>query len=205
MKKVILSIALAAISCASFAQNFGVKAGANFSSVADNDNVKPILGCYIGGVADLSLPVANLGLRIEPAYSMQGFNYEDVTLLNVTTKSHDHFDYINVPVMLEYKLLGGDLALMAGPQVGFCLGIENETTIGDNDPAKTTLDKDDYNALDFGVTFGATYMVTGNVGVDLRYNLGLSQIIPDKEITSGVVTEGCWNNRVLSVGVCYMF
>lgn len=200
MKKIIITLALAAMSCAAFAQNFGVKVGANLSNINGiSDDTKSLLGCYIGGVAEIGLPVANLGLRLEPAYSMQGYK-ADVTLLGVTTKTNVYADYINLPILAEYKLLGGDLALMVGPQVGMNLGMSSKTTIGDNDPTNYTYDSDKYNTVDFGVTFGATYMVTGNVGIDLRYNLGLSNIFPETSIT-----DPFGNNRVLSIGACYMF
>ena len=199
MKRIVLTIALVAMSCAAFAQNFGVKVGGNLSTWNGVDNSKSILGCYIGGVVDLGLPVANLGLRIEPAYSMQGCGTE-VTAAKITTKTRTVSDCINVPVMLEYKLLGGDLALMAGPQAGFCLGMSGKTTIGDADPKDFDIDKDAYKALDFGVVLGATYMLTGNVGIDLRYNLGLSDITPEDAIF-----DTNYKNRVLSLGVSFMF
>ena len=105
-------------------------------------------------------------------------------------------DYINVPVLIEYKLLGGNLALMAGPQLGYCLGKTVKNVTGDT-TTSTKADKDNYNAFDAGVTIGATYMVIPNVGIDLRYNLGLTN--------TGTDSDNVMNNRVLSIGACYMF
>ena len=197
MKKIVLTLALAAMTTLGFAQSFGVKVGANINDLTgyDTDHKTADLGMYVGAVVDLGLPVANLGLRLEPAFSMQGASRTGELLgKKWTTKAA--YDYINVPVLVEYKLLGGNLALMAGPQLGFCIGGHTNTTSGDT-KSSTKLDSDDYSSFDAGITLGATYMIIPNVGIDLRYTLGLTNV--------GTDSDNVMNNRVLSIGACYMF
>ncbi len=198
MKKILVTLALAAMTTMGFAQSFGVKVGANINDLSsfDTDHKTADLGMYVGAVIDLGLPVANLGLRLEPAFSMQGASRKaDVPLVGMTTWKYS-YDYINVPILVEYKLLGGNLALMAGPQLGYCIGGETKTSTSDN-VNKAKHDPDNYTAFDAGVTIGATYMVTPNVGIDLRYNLGFTNV--------GTDADNVMSNRVLSIGACYMF
>ena len=197
MKKILVTLALVAMTTMGFAQSFGVKVGANINDITgyDTDHKTADLGMYVGAVIDLGLPVANLGLRLEPAFSMQGASRKG-EVLGTKWNTKVSSDYINVPVLIEYKLLGGNLALMAGPQLGYCLGKTVKNVTGDT-TTSTKADKDKYNAFDAGVTIGATYMVIPNVGIDLRYNLGLTNV--------GTDADNVMNNRVLSIGACYMF
>ena len=198
MKKILVTLALVAMTTCAFAQNFGVRMGANLNNLSslDTDHTVLDLGMYVGAVIDLGLPVANLGLRFEPGYSMQGASRKaDVPIAGMTTWKYS-YDYINVPVLVEYKLLGGNLALMAGPQLGYCFGGETKTSTSDN-VNKAKHDADDYTAFDAGLTLGATYMVIPNVGIDLRYNLGFTNV--------GTDADNVHSNRVFSIGACYMF
>ncbi len=197
MKKILVTLALVAMTTCAFAQNFGVRMGANLNNLSslDTDHTVLDLGMYVGAVIDLGLPVANLGLRFEPGYSMQGSSRKGDVLGTVVTSKRS-YDYINVPILVEYKLLGGNLALMVGPQLGYCFGGETKTSTSDN-VNKAKYDSDDYTAFDAGLTVGATYMVTPMVGIDLRYNLGFTNV--------GTDADNVHSNRVFSIGACYMF
>lgn len=199
MKKILVTLALVAMTTGAFAQSFGVRFGANLNDIAgigDTDHSAINLGAYAGAVVDLALPVANFGLRIEPAFSLQGASRKGE--LVVGTKFEDTYNssYVNVPFYAEYKLLGGNLSLMAGPQLGFCVGMEHKNVLGSTS-ATTKYDSDDINTFDFGVGFGISYMITSDVAIDLRYNLGLGNISKADDTT--------WQNRVISIGAAYLF
>ena len=198
MKKILVTLALVAMTTAAFAQNFGVRAGANLNDIQgyDADHTVLDLGAYVGAVVDLALPVANLGLRLEPGFSMQGASRKGETL-GAQWNTKYAANYVNIPVLVEYKLLGGDLALMAGPQLGFCVGMSSKTNSGSTTVETKYNSTDDYNAFDAGVAFGASYMVVPNVAVDFRYYLGLSNM--------SKASNTNWNNRVAQIGVAYMF
>ena len=198
MKKILVTLALVAMTTGAFAQNFGVRAGANLGNLNgwDADHFALNLGAYVGAVVDLGLPVANLGVHFEPSFSMQGATRKGENALGKWTENIAS-DYVNVPILIEYKLLGGDLALMAGPQLGVCVGMNGSSKSGSTSINTQYNSTDDYNAFDAGVTLGASYMVTPNVGVDLRWNLGLTNV--------SKASNTNWNNRVISIGASYMF
>ena len=95
---------------------FGVKAGLdyqsnNFKSDLANIDIKSNSGWFAGVQGDLSW--GNIGVRPEVIYSHNAFNVDGV-ILNGKLK----LDKIDVPVLLQYKLLG-IVALQAGPT--FCV------------------------------------------------------------------------------------
>ena len=198
MKKIFLSLILVAASSVCFAQNFGVKAGGNINEIAgcaSSDNKAINIGAYVGGVIEVGLPVANLGVRFEPMFTMQGAT-RNREVLKVKWTDKYQFDYLALPILIDYKFLGGSLVLMAGPQVGYAVNAK-QVSKGESNENTINYSKDDVSFFDAGLTLGATYMVTRNLGVDLRYNFGLTNILKD--------TDTIWQNRVASIGVCYMF
>ncbi len=84
------------------------------------------------------------------------------------------------------------LRIQAGPQVGLLLS--GKSKINSN-----TVDiKDDLNPIDFAVSFGAGYIhPASGIGIDLRYNLGLTDINKNSTVVS--------TNRGLQVGLFYIF
>ena len=95
---------------------FGVKAGLdyqsnNFKNDIANINIKSNSGWFAGVQGDLSW--GNLGVRPEVIYSHNAFDVDGVVL-----DSKLKLDKIDVPVLLQYKLLG-IVALQAGPT--FCV------------------------------------------------------------------------------------
>ena len=95
---------------------FGVKAGLdyqsnNFKNDIANINIKSNSGWFAGVQGDLSW--GNLGVRPEVIYSHNAFDVDGVVL-----DSKLKLDKIDVPVLLQYKLLG-IVALQAGPS--FCV------------------------------------------------------------------------------------
>ncbi len=167
--------------------NFGIKGGANFSTIeVDNGfDYKTKTGYHGGLLAHIHL-APQFALQPEIVYSRQG-TLE--TIGNVENKVH--FDYINVPVMMQYMFDYG-FRLQAGPQVGFLVNAKREN--GNNDINI----KNELKTVDFGIGAGVGYVhVPSGFGVDARYNLGLSDISE----TSALKTT----NRGFQVGVFYMF
>ena len=83
--------------------------------------------------------------------------------------------------------------LQAGPQVGFLISAKSETN-GVKADIKNQLKK-----IDFAVSAGVGYVhPPSGFGVDLRYNLGLSNINDDN-------TDNKLTNRGVQFGVFYLF
>jgi hypothetical protein len=168
--------------------NIGVKAGANFYNV-NNDNGAEYdtkTGFHAGLLGHIHL-APQLALQPEVVYSSQGAKYT----LPGGAETKLNLDYINVPVLFQYMFDNG-FRLQAGPQVGFLVSAKSETG-----SVKTDV-KDNFNTIDFGLGAGAGYVhVPSGFGVDLRYNLGLSNINENDAVKS--------HNRGFQAGVFYLF
>lgn len=197
MKK-IFSLALGAmlLGGSAFAQHsgqkvsFGLKGGLNVSTLNNSkDNgtdFKTKLGFNAGAIAHLHL-APQLALQPEVYYSAQGAKY-DVG----STEGKVKLGYINVPVLVQYMFDNG-FRLQAGPQVGFLINAKNEIGSVETDI------KDNLKKVDFGITAGLSYVEpSSGVGIDARYNLGLSDI---NDNNAAYKTT----NRGFQVGLFYIF
>ncbi|CAI8790505.1 porin family protein [Chryseobacterium sp. IT-36CA2] len=196
MKKLILGLALVA-GTFSFAQKtstststassspvrFGLKAGLNISSISNRDaNSKA--GFYGGVFANI--PVAqDFSVQPEVLYSGMGAKAKANSNAKLNT------DYIAVPVMLQYNLIP-NLYVEAGPQFGFLISAKGKANGASLDV------KDDFKTFDFGLGLGAGYYFTQNIGVNVRYTAGLSDIVKNNRGDAS-------RNGVFQVGLTYKF
>jgi hypothetical protein len=184
MKKIILSgLVLLALNTL-YAQtevHFGIKAGANFAHLStDDDATDSKTGLHVGGLAHIHLS-KQFAIQPELVFSMQGGESENGTKTKL--------NYINVPVLAQY-MFGDGFRVQTGPQLGILTSAKNE--IGDLE-----VDIDDaVKTVDFSWSFGAGYLSKIGLGIDGRYNLGISDISEnDAEL----------KNRVWQVGLFYQF
>lgn len=100
-------------------------------------------------------------------------------------------DHINVPILFQY-LFDNGVRVQAGPQLGFLMNAK-----ADYDGAVIDIKKR-FKKVDFGMSAGLSYLyVPYGVGIDIRYNLGLSKISTDNFYRS--------KNRGLQVSFFYQF
>ena len=184
MKKIFLILTATLISSAYLmAQHtqFGIKAGLNSAHVERDGAIDydSKLGFHIGGLAHIHV-TSHFAVQPEIVFSTQGGESGDEKL---------QLNYINVPVLAQYMTSG--LRLQTGPQFGFMVSAERKFSQGE-------LDADDlYSSFDFSWSFGAGYLLPSGLGIDARYNLGLSNISDNN------VYEA--RNRVIQVGLFYQF
>lgn len=208
MKKVILTIAAMAIAASAFAQaSVGVRAGGNYANLNGQYDAKfkaPFIGAYAGAAVQYSLDNVfdGFGIRGEVNFSCQGAASKH----DAYTKYKTTVNYINIPLMAEYSIFDGALSFMVGPQLGINLNGKTKTVLGtskDNQvTSKDTISADGINTTDFGFVFGATYMFVENIGIDFRYNLGLTKVFDSKLIDT---FNGNVKNSVISAGILYKF
>lgn len=187
MKKIFCVVALNCfLLSAAFSQNthFGVKAGVNLSSVkvSDGEDYDSKTGFHVGGLAHIHIS-QHFAVQPELVFSTQGGQDEgeDFKL---------KLNYINVPILAQYMFNDG-FRLHTGPQLGFLVGAK--TKEGD-----VEIDVDDQiQSFDFGWTFGGSYIAKRGFGVDVRYNLGISNISDNDGFEA--------KNRVFQLGVFYQF
>ena len=77
---------------------------------------------------------------------------------------------------------------------------EKNTNIGNPEAVE------DYSGFDLSLVLGAQYKLTENIGVDARYNIGLTNVFPTLKNDEGEVTrEGFGKQGVIQLGVFYEF
>ncbi|MCS4302583.1 MULTISPECIES: porin family protein [Chryseobacterium] len=196
MKKILFGLALVA-GTFSFAQKtssntassspvrFGLKAGLNVSTLS-GDGMKSKAGFYGGVFANI--PVAqDFSVQPEVLYSGMGAkdDYDSNTKLNL--------DYIAIPVMFQYNALP-NLYFEAGPQFSFLINSKLKDS-------NNSFDMKDYTkGFDFALGLGAGYYFTPNIGVNVRYVAGLTDIAKNRP--SGADTS---KNGAFQVGLAYKF
>lgn len=226
MKKLIVTIAALALSLGAFAQiNFGVKVGGNLAtisnmvgegggidwggeSIASHEPSQSMRLGFNAGVYAEYMVMPMLGIQVEANFSMQGVNTKTETNLgeySSAVKSGWSANYVNIPILAKLHL--GPIRAFAGPQLGFATGLNTKikTTIGDNTNVQEQ-PVEGYNTFDLSLVLGAQYKLTANIGVDARYNIGLTNVFPETTDGDGeVLTEGWGKQGVLQVGVFYEF
>ncbi|MEP6677630.1 MAG: porin family protein, partial [Ferruginibacter sp.] len=165
MKKTILVVCLATAYLFSNAQSpaFGVKAGLNIATLnsSDNTDFKSKVGFHVGGLAHIHLS-RYFAVQPEVVYSEQG-----AKVTSGNTEFKYKFNYINIPVLLQY-MAGNGFRLQTGPQLGLLTSAHTEAgNVSVNN-------KSDINTADFSWAFGAGYLSHSKIGVDARYNVGIS-------------------------------
>lgn len=185
MKKIFLLFVMAGSFAVAKAQvTYGAKAGLNISTIggSDADGVKAKAGLYLGGF--VGIPVAeSFSINPELVFSMQGAKAEGDDDVKV------NMNYLNLPVLARYTTQSGFFA-ETGPQFGFLLSAKYKVD-GDSEDIK-----DSFKKLDLSWGLGVGYLSKSNIGVNARYNFGLSKLDEDG--------EGKTFNRVFQVGVFYV-
>ena len=164
MKKIILLVA--AIFTFGFAnaqyKDFGLKGGLNRADLS-NSGTSALVGFHIGGFAEFMV-MEKFDLQPELLLSTQGAKYDSADL---------NLIYINLPVMGKYQVTDF-FSIEAGPQIGFLVSAKED----DVDVI------DSYNTIDFCVNLGVGYNLNEKMMLQLRYNLGLSEI--EKSLPSSI-------------------
>jgi hypothetical protein len=200
MKKLFLCSCILFQVAGAFAQYSGVFIS---PGIAISKPVFPIVGTpqnkaatgFDGGIgAEFSIS-KKFSVQAELNYSVQG-------LISLDSSSGEFLNfcnsYLTVPLLAKYYFLPG-LSLFAGPQFGYLVssrlfahGSSGETRVDFKRLIKST---------DFCVVAGAEYHFPAGVFVNLRYNLGLTNI--DKGLLLAVFPDEEYKNRYFSFRLGY--
>jgi hypothetical protein len=226
MKKILtlLVFSITAIS-ASAQMTIIPKAGLSLSKIAseEDDEMKSKIGLILGlglnfQVNDMfsvqpELQFVQKGFRIDYSYSFGGYTEE--------VKSDIAINYLEIPILVK-TTFGSDnfkFFLNAGPSIGFGLGGKAKTEFSFSDGVDDfsgssngkvkfgdepdSNEEDIYfdNRMDFGVQLGGGFLIAKKVMVDIRYGLGLSNLM--KKEDGMTAEEAKSKNRVIqfTVGV----
>jgi hypothetical protein len=186
MKKIILSsIAVLAFGFANAQDgaSFGVKGGLNMATISGAEGASSLLAFHMGGFAEFNVS-DKFAVQPELLYSMQGAKYSAFGTSYTT-----NLNYLIVPVMAKYFVTDA-ISINAGPQLGILMSAKSEG-----------IDvKDGYNTTDFGLNIGGGYNIGDNMMLDLRYNLGFSELAKDK-----VAGDSANKNAVIQLSFGYKF
>lgn len=157
---------------------FGVRAGVSLANLEVDDDVNPgnvpntnTKTSFVGGFF-VNIPVGGM-FRVQPelVWSGQGAKADKGSITTKTMEEYD-FGYIAIPLMLQLQTNGG-FFVETGPQFSILMRAQEEYTDG------TTVnveDQDWVKKTDFGWGVGIGYLSRIGLGIDGRYNFGLSNV-----------------------------
>ena len=212
MKKIAFLIIIAVCGFSQVrAQNFGVKAGYNYSTFSGETSsistIEGLSGFYIGGLVEL--PISNmLSIQPELIFSRQGVDLrQGLKNLSIRTDTSEiRLDYLNIPVMAKVNL--GPIFLEGGVQFGFLVNKPKVDSYIANVYLRNLLDKDSYNSFDFGVGAGLGVKLNQHFFVETRYTYSLTNVFDpnDRHFKSSLISDGDnFKNSVFSIGLGMKF
>ncbi|MDB5205867.1 MAG: hypothetical protein JWR72_942 [Flavisolibacter sp.] len=218
MKKISLIVLTLCVSTALFAQEtkpqlvtpmavktrFGIRAGANLANVRLNEfkptepDVNQKTSFHVG--AFVNIPISPM-FRFQPEveYSGQGSKVSKYRLTDrATTAAYEQdLSYVNVPLMLQYMTKSG-VMIEAGPQPGWLLNASQDGP-GDTDTDNHTY----FDKFNLSIGAGLGYLSRIGLGINARYNFGLTNTLEDDNGTSNNGPEV--KNQVFQIGLVYQF
>ena len=178
MKKTLLITMMCCIGslCAQAQWSFGVKAGATYSTMGDplSKTVDIEANHRLGPVAGLMAALKlndDFSLQGEIDYARRGFKTDlYVDMANSKRDWNFSFHYIDLPILLQYRLFGKPLYLELGPKLGYL--IDSSSNIEDYDEDVSF--NYDTNKMDFGLVGGIGVDISDHISGDIRYYHGLT-------------------------------
>ena len=202
MKKLSVIAALSLLmGTAAFAQDFnlGIKGGvaANWIpgtiiDVFDRPNTN--VGFYGGVTGSLDFD-GSFFIQVEALYARKGIS----TNSDASGKFSRNIPYIQLPLLAGFKLSDDRFRIMVGPEFGF--------NIGDNIKSDTPVDLSLYGKpapFNLALAIQTTYLIVGNLGVDVKFDYGLTKTFQlPEDIKASIQESG--RNMSLQIGLCYIF
>jgi hypothetical protein len=177
MKKTMLILTMALLMTAGHlcAQTFqlGIKGGGNLSTFLGSSG--PVYNSYStqagwnAGVFMNFFLGNHFAIAPEVLYTMEGARVKLTTSENnqvVYVNNQLHVSYLSIPVMAKYRFTGG-FFLETGPEVNFNVSNSN----WQNQSVKNVT-----NGAEFAWGAGLGYQSPIGLGIDLRYNVGLTRV-----------------------------
>ncbi|MCP9291258.1 porin family protein [Gracilimonas sediminicola] len=158
---------LGSVAQAQVLPKFGVKAGANYSTFNNTDNVEYKAG-FVGGIySSIKVPASPLTIQPEVLYAQYGAGIEN-------SDAWFRVNYLQIPVLLKFgfNTPGVQPNVFFGPYMGINLNSEVK-----NESGSINLD-DQAEGTDFGIAVGAGLDIS-KFNIGLRYTVGLKDVAND--------------------------
>ena len=170
--------------------NFGVKGGANFSTITGDyfDSPSSRTSFHLGVLAEIPLS-DKFSLQPEVLYSAQGYDFASIDEDNVFDTDDNieyQADYISVPILAELFIIDG-LSVQAGPSFNFKVNEEL-----DSQPLEDGGDVDIDRFDDFGVNgaVGVEYKFNNGFFLNGRYNYGFTEVYEGSDSHTSLFQAG---------------
>lgn len=221
MKSTLLLTALLCCSLIGFSQTsgkikYGLFSGVNVANIhitvpgRGNATSESKVGANFGVLAEI--PVSqNIAIQPEIAYSSLGWKESGAVYADSGAFYNPKYNlnYLTIPVLFKYKILptvrnGNGLALYLGPQYGYLVNANLKAGKSSGSLGM----KEGFKTSDFSAVGGAEYFMAAGLGISVRYQLGLANVMGSE---AGAVLYEMYGSTVsvknnsLSVTVGYRF
>jgi len=181
MKKTITLLLATIITLTVSGQAFGLKGGMALTNFSGDLEFDSRTGLYLG--VFLKMGENNIQWSPEIIFHQKGAK------ITADGGPNHHLNYTEMGINAHFHI-NDELALTAGPYAGYAATTTNKSI----DDLKL------YNQIDFGLNLGASYAINDLFNIDLRYGMGLTDIL--KEV---VKNQNNMQNTSLQVGFGYVF
>lgn len=166
-------------------------------SIAKLCNTNSRLAFYIGGAAEYYIDEI-WSVQPELIISGQG-GRSKIKMDGAKSTTATRLTYLDIPVLLKLAPFpGSGISVEVGPMMGFCVGgkVKNKTVIdGDRSRVKESI-RSSVNTVQLGASVGASYVVKDNIGAQIRYNYGFTNVF---KTVDNVASQS------IEVGAFYLF
>jgi len=170
--------------------HIGIKAGANVTKI-DGKSFKDEFryGYHLGGFAEIGFR-GKLGLQTEVLFNQftttVDSSYKEVyeNVFDADYRGNVKLNYLSIPILLNYKLIGNFLSLQAGPQFGVLIDDSRSLLQNGGDAFK----KGDFSMV------GGVQLKLAMLRVSGRYTIGLNNI-------NDIDNQDKWKNQGFQVSV----
>ena len=163
MRLLFILVFLSSFSLAAQDHPIGIKLGGNIAYLAGDgtENLSVLLNFHAGLFTEIPLS-EDFKVQPELLFSVYGFTGSS------QENSNFRLNYVTLPVMVKF-FVSEEFSFDAGPQVGILVTAKNGTgSMADV--------KSDFYDRDFGVNAGASFAISDEVSLSLRYYFGLTDI-----------------------------
>ncbi|BDD10566.1 hypothetical protein FUAX_29980 [Fulvitalea axinellae] len=151
---------------------FRLKGGPSLVNFIGNDakDASSKIGYQLGMLIEFRL-TENFSIQPELVYSKEGARFDKVD-------EDINLSYANLPVIGKYYA-SKNFSFQAGPQLGLLTGANVN---GENGDGQIKVE-DYFSTLNLTFNIGMGLNITEKIGLDLRYNLGITNVSDDLETT----------------------
>jgi long-subunit fatty acid transport protein len=207
MKKLLILVSFVAFSSATFAQEFGITAGATLATAKAEDKSSNLsiksdskVGFTVGVLANFPIST-NFAFQPGLNFTQKGGENTE-TDAGITFKEKITLNYLELPLNFIYKFTEG-FYVGLGPSLAYGLSGKIKTT-ETNEPDQeedvkfgNDENEDDLKAFEFGGNILAGYQLANGIFFTVNYNTGFSDLSLDNTVS--------FKNRYFGIKIGKMF